>query len=371
MAAAHALHPGRVFAQLPLTRFDLDVERTGGEVRVSGDGRGSLDLAPVRRFWTRWFDRGPWPVEDLYYGLVGRFVDRVVVEDPAAYAALRGRSVLYLANHQTGVESLLFSIVASALNEVPTVTLAKVEHRDTWLGRLIAHAFSYPGVTDPRVMTFFDREDKASLVRVIGELAAEMTGPGRSVMVHVEGTRSLSCRTPVEKMSGAFIDMALQVGAPVVPVRFVGGLPADPLETRLEFPLGMGRQEIHLGTPADARAPGGAFTTARARSWSSRRSTASGSRTPWSSPSRGDPDFAKTRARLAGRARRLARARDAPRGPRAAERRPATRSGGSSRPRPPPPSPGTRPRRGGGSWRWAGGCWAAPASPSPPAPRAG
>ena len=248
-AAAHSLHPGRVFEQLPLTRFDLDAKRTGGEMRVSGDGRGSLDLTPLRRFWTRWFDRGPWPVEDLYYGLVGRFVGRVVVEDPAAYAALRGRSVLYLANHQTGVESLLFSIVASALNEVPTVTLAKVEHRETWLGRLIAHSFAYPGVTDPRVMTFFDREDKASLVRVIGELAAEMKGPGRSVMVHVEGTRSLSCRAPVEKMSGAFLDMALAVGAPVVPVRFVGGLPADPLETRLEFPLGMGHQDIHLGKP--------------------------------------------------------------------------------------------------------------------------
>lgn len=248
-AAAHALHPGRVFAQLPLTSFDLTAERAGGKVRVRGDGRGRLDLTPVRRFWARWFDRGPWPVEDLYYGLVGRFVGRVVVEDPAAYAALRGRSVLYLANHQTGVESLLFSIVASALNEVPTVTLAKVEHRQTWLGKLIAHSFAYPGVTDPRVMTFFDREDKASLPRVIGELAAEMKGPGRSVMVHVEGTRSLTCRKPVEKMSGAFVDMALAVGAPIVPVRFVGGLPAEPLEKRLEFPLGMGRQDIHLGEP--------------------------------------------------------------------------------------------------------------------------
>ncbi len=248
-AAAHALHPGRVFAQLPLTRFDLAAERTGGEVRVRGDGRGRLDLSPVRRFWTRWFDRGPWPVEDLYYGLVGRFVGRVVVEDPAAYAALRGRSVLYLANHQTGVESLLFSIIASALNEVPTVTLAKIEHRQTWLGKLIAHSFAYPGVADPRLMTFFDREDKASLPRVIGELAAEMKGPGRSVMVHVEGTRSLTCRKPVEKMSGAFVDMALAVGAPIVPVRFVGGLPAEPLEKRLEFPLGMSRQDILLGEP--------------------------------------------------------------------------------------------------------------------------
>jgi hypothetical protein len=76
-----------------------------------------------------------------------------------------------------------------------------------------------------------------------------MKGPGRSVMVHVEGTRSLSCRKPVERMSGAFLDLALSVGAPVVPVRFVGGLPAEPLATRLEFPLGMGRQDIHLGRP--------------------------------------------------------------------------------------------------------------------------
>ena len=30
----------------------------------------------------------------------------------------------------------------------------------------------------------------------------DMTGPGRSVMVHIEGTRSLECTTPVQKMSG-------------------------------------------------------------------------------------------------------------------------------------------------------------------------
>jgi acyl transferase domain-containing protein/3-hydroxymyristoyl/3-hydroxydecanoyl-(acyl carrier protein) dehydratase/1-acyl-sn-glycerol-3-phosphate acyltransferase len=249
VAAAHALHPGRVLAQLPLTAFDLAVTREGPGVRVSGDPLGRIDAAPVRAFWTRWFDRGPWPVEDLYYGLVERFLGRVFVESPEEFAALRGKSVLYLANHQTGVESLLFSIVASALNEVPTVTLAKIEHRTTWLGRLIRHSFSYPGVRDPLLMTFFDREDRSSLPRVIAELAAEMAGPGRSVLVHVEGTRSLSCRNRVEKMSGAFVDMALQVGVPIVPVRFVGGLPVEPAATRLEFPLGLGRQDIHLGRP--------------------------------------------------------------------------------------------------------------------------
>jgi 3-oxoacyl-(acyl-carrier-protein) synthase/3-hydroxymyristoyl/3-hydroxydecanoyl-(acyl carrier protein) dehydratase/1-acyl-sn-glycerol-3-phosphate acyltransferase len=251
-AAAHHVHPGRVFASLPLTSFDLTTEVDAeGTIQVRGDGQGSLEIAPVRAFWTGWFDRDPWPVEDIYYGLIERFVRRVVLTDPTAFEAVRGRSLLYVANHQVGVESLVFSIVASGLTEVPTVTLAKAEHRHTWLGRLIAHCFDYPGVSDPKVITFFDRDDKKSLPRIIGELAAEMAGPGRSVMVHVEGTRALSCQTPVQKMSGAFLDMAMRVGAAVVPVRFVGGLPVEPLETRAEFPPGMGRQDIWIGRPME------------------------------------------------------------------------------------------------------------------------
>jgi len=249
IARAHELHPGSVPQGLPLHRFELDSQSSEEGVRVTGDGLGSLDLSPLREFWSPWFDRGPWPVEDLYYSLIARFVRRVVVTDPQAFAAVRGRSLLYLGNHQVGVESLLFSIIASALGEVPTVTLAKEEHRTTWLGRLIKHCFTYPGVKDPKVITFFDREDKASLPAILGELATEMSGPGRSVMVHIEGTRSLDCTTPVEKMSGAFLDMAMAVDAPVVPIRFVGGLPRQTLEKRLEFPIGMGQQDIWIGRP--------------------------------------------------------------------------------------------------------------------------
>ena len=249
IAAAHHIHPGSVPAALPITRFDLQTAQNEDEVVVTGDPNGTLDLTGVRAYWNDWFDRGPWPVEDLYYGLIKRFVGKVVLTDPDAFAAVRGKSLLFLGNHQVGVESLLFSIIASGLGEVPTVTLAKAEHRETWLGKLIAHCFAYPGVADPKVIAFFDREDKASLPQILKELAAEMMGPGRSVMVHVEGTRSLSCRTPVEKMSGAFLDMAMQVGAPVVPIRFVGALPADPLEKRIEFPVGMGTQDIYIGRP--------------------------------------------------------------------------------------------------------------------------
>ena len=249
LAAYHHVHPRFLPQALPLTKFDLQLQDDGDSAVVTGNPAGTLDITPVRDFWTKWFDVGRWPVEDLYYGLIERFVGRVIIEDPAAWEAVKGQSLCYLANHQVGVESLLFSIVASGLSQVPTVTLAKAEHRETWLGTLIKLCFEYPDVKDPQVITFFDRDDRESLPKIIGELAADMAGPGRSVMVHVEGTRSLTCRTPVEKMSGAFIDMAMGVNAPVVPVRFVGALPSESLEDRLEFPLGFGKQDIYIGKP--------------------------------------------------------------------------------------------------------------------------
>jgi 1-acyl-sn-glycerol-3-phosphate acyltransferase len=273
LAHRTGLHPRVLPEALPLTRVDVDVTRSGDEVTVRdhapkfedlSQGTGSrsgvapshgtrspatLDVTPVRDFWRQWFARGPWPIEDLYYGLAEHFVGRVVVEDPAAFDAVRGRSVLYLANHQVGIESLMFSVIASGLAAQPTVTLAKIEHQNSWLGQLIERSFDYPGIRDPEVISFFDRGDRESLPRIISDLASKVHE--RSLMVHVEGTRALTCRAPVEKMSGAFIDMAIAVGAPIIPVRFVGALPVEPLAERLELPVGMGRQELWLGRPLD------------------------------------------------------------------------------------------------------------------------
>jgi 1-acyl-sn-glycerol-3-phosphate acyltransferase len=233
----------------PLRLHPLQVMRSGETVHVLDAAPPVQDLSAVRAYWGQHFGVGEWPVEDLYYGLVERFVGDVVLADPAAFAQVQGRSCLYLANHQVGVESLLFSLLISALSKTPTVTLAKAEHRTSWLGTLIAHNFSYPGVVDPGVITFFDRDDKESLLRIVGELGATMQERGKSVMVHVEGTRALACGAPVLKMSSTFIDMALAIGAPIIPVRLVGGLPVTPLAQRLEFPLDFGRQDYWLGRP--------------------------------------------------------------------------------------------------------------------------
>jgi 1-acyl-sn-glycerol-3-phosphate acyltransferase len=159
------------------------------------------------------------------------------------------RGVLYLANHQVGVESTAFAILASALGGGPVLTLAKIENRRHWLELIMKHTFAYPGVSDPGMVAHFDRQQSESLPGIIEGLAAQMREANRSVMVHVEGTRSLECRSKVTKMSGTFIDMAIAVGRPIVPVRFVGGLPPDPLDARLEFPLGMAKQDYYFGAP--------------------------------------------------------------------------------------------------------------------------
>ncbi|MBK6688717.1 MAG: polyketide synthase dehydratase domain-containing protein [Deltaproteobacteria bacterium] len=240
------LHPRHLPQALPLTRFPLRVT-PGAEVKVQHDTPPTLDLSSVRSFWREWFGRGPWPIEDLYYGLIERFVEKVVIADPLAFEAIKGKSVLYLANHQVAIESLLFSVLASAVQGRVTVTLAKIEHQTTWVGELIRRSFSYPQIRDPGVIEFFDRSDQGSLPEVIAGLRSRLAE--RSLMVHVEGTRSLQCKDPVRKMSGAFIDLALATQTPIVPVRFVGALPVEPLSERLERPVGAGRQSIWLGAP--------------------------------------------------------------------------------------------------------------------------
>ncbi|MBX7197070.1 MAG: polyketide synthase dehydratase domain-containing protein [Sandaracinaceae bacterium] len=265
------VHPSRVVVDLsgpegsarahdarePLTVFELDVARDASSVTVTGRGEPSLDLSVVRRFWRSHLSSterpiGPWPGEDLYFALIERFMRRIRLEDPESFRQkVAGRSALYLGNHQVGIESLLFGIVIAALTRIPTLTLAKQEHRETWLGKLILHGFSYPGLRDPRVIAYFDRSDPASLPRILAELGARMSAGGQNVMIHVEGTRAVSCAQPVSKMSGVFVDLALTLNAPIVPVRFVHGLPREPLAQRIEYPVGMGRQDYYVGAPIE------------------------------------------------------------------------------------------------------------------------
>ncbi len=244
---------GQLFAtstMVPFNQFPVSVSRGLTHCTVVEAGPEKRDFSPVHRWWAQWFGQGRWPGEDIFHGLVDRFVNRVIIHAPDAFAAVHGQSLIYLGNHQVGIESLIFSNLASALNGVTTLTLAKIEHQRSWLGSLIAQTFSWPGVNDPGVITFFDRRDKASLPTVVAGLSQTMMHSGQAVMVHVEGTRSLQCRRPpVQRMSSVFLDLSLRTRAAIIPVRFSGALPTEEMPHRLEYPVNLGRFDIHLGRP--------------------------------------------------------------------------------------------------------------------------
>ncbi|MFT7521903.1 MAG: 3-hydroxymyristoyl/3-hydroxydecanoyl-(acyl carrier protein) dehydratase, partial [Kiritimatiellia bacterium] len=203
----------------------------------------------VRSFWDAQFDRTGWPTEDICYGLVNRYVRNVIIEDAEALQRLEGKSVLFLANHQNAVESWLFAIIASGLLHRPTVALAKDEHRHTWLGRISDHSFSWPDVVDPELIVFFDRDNIESLRGIVEGLAPGLAMNKKSVLVHVEGTRSTTCRRiPVKFMASIFVELAMKTQTAIVPVRFTGGLPIEGDE-KVEFPSGHGKQDYWIGKP--------------------------------------------------------------------------------------------------------------------------
>jgi 1-acyl-sn-glycerol-3-phosphate acyltransferase len=235
-------------AHRPFERFPIERTRDGDRITVRSRPSAGLDTSLAEHFWARKLNKRHYLVPDLYLGLARRFIGSVAIEDPHALHALRGKPVLFLANHQVGIESPLFSILAASLIEGVITTVAKAEHQTSWLGKLITHSFSYPGVVDPGTIVFFDRSNEAALLDLLGRLRESMKHEGKSLLVHVEGTRATTARTPVQRASSIWVDLALAAGAAIVPVRFWGALPLEG-EDRLEFPTGMGQQHIHIGSP--------------------------------------------------------------------------------------------------------------------------
>jgi acyl transferase domain-containing protein/3-hydroxymyristoyl/3-hydroxydecanoyl-(acyl carrier protein) dehydratase/1-acyl-sn-glycerol-3-phosphate acyltransferase len=236
-------------AAAPLNVQALHVEEIEGEVRVRAKGEGGLDLSLLRRFWRSQLGVEAWFGEDFFLALIERFVSTVRVEAPDDLAALGEHGCLFIGNHQVGIESLLFSIVSSALIGRPTSVIAKSEHRHSWIGRLLDLCFSRPGLKAPRLLVLVDREDQKEVLETMTGHFAKVRSGVHNLLVHSEGTRALHGRKPVTVVSTAVIDAAVAMGLSIVPVRFARGLPVKPLASRLEFPVGYGRQEIWLGAP--------------------------------------------------------------------------------------------------------------------------
>ncbi|MCK5796434.1 MAG: polyketide synthase dehydratase domain-containing protein, partial [Deltaproteobacteria bacterium] len=238
---------------LPLTTLAVEITRDDNTVTA----RDPEDLAAVAQDLTPLLASGRerlgldrWAGEELTASLFRRFVRRVIVEDPAAYAAIaRGRPALYLGNHQVQIESILFTLLGAALSNTHVVTIAKAAHESGWVGQLIRHLYSHPAIDAPDNIVYFDQADPRSMFGILERLGREVKEKGHSVFLHPEGDLAFAAGQPVTRLSSVFIDFALDHALPIVPVRFYGGLPVDALDHTLDFPWRYGQQDYLLGRP--------------------------------------------------------------------------------------------------------------------------
>jgi len=240
----------------PYNRYGVTIHREGDAWRVTDADTGGewLDLEPVREFWRRHASPEPSLVEDITLALMQRFVRKVEIADPEAFAALLGRGVLYLANHQMDLESALFVSLTAGLQGLFTTAMARLELGESWIGPFFDICFQHPKLNDPGILLLIDRDSPeavlASLERALDRVQADET----SLLVHVEGKHALRAGEPVRVVSASLIDLAVARGVAIVPVRFAGGLPVEPLSEPARFPVGFDKQDVLLGAPLPAEA---------------------------------------------------------------------------------------------------------------------
>jgi len=119
---------------------------------------------------------------------------------------LRGRSQIFMANHQSGFDIL--------------IVLAHIDTYFAWIAK--KELFSIPVFGDAMKKGGYipiDRKNFVRALRSIGD-AARIIRDGKSVMTFPEGTRSMDGQIhPFKK--GVF-HLALQAGVPIVPVSIIG-----------------------------------------------------------------------------------------------------------------------------------------------------
>jgi len=210
----------------------------------------------IESIWPAWREHiglaGPWPAQDLGTALLNRFCRGVWIEDPDSWSTPRG-PMLFLANHQVAVESvLLVMAVSPMLGAMPLHAISKPEHANSWVGQFIDTMFSWPGARGPELLFYYRAGDAPAMQGLIKQIKTALTEQPRGLLVHVAGSRVLSCRDRVRTISGVFTDLALVLGCPIVPVKFRGGLPVEPLEGFIDFPVGYGAMDCLLGRPIEA-----------------------------------------------------------------------------------------------------------------------
>lgn len=230
---------------LPLNKLLVDYSEQNDIITATGTIAEMLNWKGLRHRWASLTNSHRF-FHDLLAILSGTFIHKVVIEAPDELDKVSSEPVIYLANHQIGIESPLFMALSYALTGVSIEAVAKPEHVNTWLAFLMAFAEDSLGSDHPFKLAYFDKTNPLELITSLRQKSQWNS----SLLVHVEGTRDTEAGRPVRKMSSVFLDLAIEKNIPIVPIRFVGGLPMNNESSKkLDFPHNYGRQDYYIGKP--------------------------------------------------------------------------------------------------------------------------
>ncbi|MDP9169056.1 MAG: hypothetical protein M3N54_00445, partial [Acidobacteriota bacterium] len=203
--------------------------------------------AAVKAWWN---SHAPGPVneraERLMAAFCCKFVRCVSAVSPERIQALHGSPMLFVANHQTIAESMLFPLIVPLVTGSQVVAMGKMRVQGDVLVQAILRIL-HGRVGEP--ILYVDQNDPGSMTKITERFRRLMTEEGKSALIHSQGIRTFSCREKLKTVSPFVAALPISAQAPVVPVRFYGGLPIEPVAYKIDFPFGYGSQDYILGDP--------------------------------------------------------------------------------------------------------------------------
>ncbi|MBB3156586.1 1-acyl-sn-glycerol-3-phosphate acyltransferase [Microbacterium proteolyticum] len=154
--------------------------------------------------------------------------------------------VIFASNHLSFIDSIAIPVAAPR----PVHFMAKAAYFEKWASRQFFTAIGAIGV---------ERGAGQKALEALDQQRA-LLEDGRAVALYPEGTRSLDGRLYKGRTGVAFL--ALQTGAPVVPVGLIGTDAVMPVGAK--FPSTKPRITVRFGTPLDL-SPHGPASSGRAR----------------------------------------------------------------------------------------------------------
>jgi 1-acyl-sn-glycerol-3-phosphate acyltransferase len=240
-------------AATPLARYPIAVTTTAKSIKVADTAPFYLDLEAGVHSWNEKLGLANWLGADLFYALVKKFSHQLYVSQPSFYPLLAHRGVVYFANHQLDTEGLLFSIFTVAFLGKPTFIMARKEVvEETWLADILLLIGERLGVGEENNYLGFvlvERSDPKEILEEFKEHIQAVKDSGLSLLIHVEGEHAKRAGQRLEKLSASLVDMATEIGVPIVPLRFAGALPKTPVARFLDYPVGFGQQDVYMGMP--------------------------------------------------------------------------------------------------------------------------